>query len=221
MKYPKSMHTPDSPNLQNDDRRIESMDTLWGREVIITEKLDGENTSMHSSKLHARSEDGSHYPWQAVVKGIWGGVSHLIPEHIQICGENMYAKHSIAYNDLSAFYYVFNIIDKKREVFLSVDETLEWCNKLGFQYVPILYRGVLKKDYKVPWQSAYGSEMEGYVIRTVEEFPVKEYKNLCAKFVRKGHVRTTEFWSKNWVPNKIKEGNSDGLLIRTSMENRN
>lgn len=188
------------------------MDSLWGREVIITEKLDGENTSLHTNKLHARSEDGSHYPWQTVAKGMWGSIKHLIPEHVQICGESVYALHSIPYNRLSSFYYVFNIIDKERKVFLSVDETLKWCKELGLEYVPILYRGVLKKDYSVPWNSAYGDEMEGYVIRVVDEFKVEDYATLVAKFVRKNHVRTTEHWSKNWVPNKIKEGNNHGIL---------
>jgi hypothetical protein len=211
------MHTPDSPNLQNDDRRIETMDSLWGKEVVITEKLDGENTSLHSHKLHARSENGDAYPWQSVVKGKWGSVKHLIPANIQICGENVYAKHSIAYDQLDDCFYVFNVIDKDRNVFLSVDETLEWCERLGFKYVPILYRGVLSRDYKVPWQSAYGGEMEGYVIRSVAEFPVDEYKNLCAKFVRKNHVRTTEHWSKTWVPNKIR--GLDGSNLRSDMEN--
>lgn len=184
------------------------MDTLNGHSVIITEKLDGENTSLHTHKLHARSEDGSHYPWQAVVKGMWGSISHLIPEHIQICGENMYAKHSIYYDQLTAFFYVFNIIDKERQVFLSVEDTLQWCEKLGLKYVPILEHRLMPVSYKMPEKSAFGKEIEGYVIRVVEEFPVEDYKKYCAKFVRKGHVRTNKHWSKNWSPNKLWDANA-------------
>jgi hypothetical protein len=52
----------------NDDRRINIMGSLLGKEVVITEKLDGENTSLHSHKLHARSDNESGYPWQSAVK---------------------------------------------------------------------------------------------------------------------------------------------------------
>lgn len=205
MKYPKTMHTPQSPNLQNDDRRIDTMDTLWGREVVVTEKLDGENTSLHTDHIHARSESGDSYPWQSTVKALWGGIRHKIPSHIQICGENMYACHSIEYKELTAFYYVFNVIDKERNVFLSLDNTLEWCERLGLQYVPILYHGPLAPtSLKMPAKSAYGDTAEGYVIRVVEEFPVDQYKHYCAKYVRKGHVQTTEHWTKSWHPNKLK-----------------
>ena len=204
MKYPKTYHLPDSPNLQNDDRRIESMDHLWGKSVIITEKLDGENCSFHSDGIHARSEDGDSYPWQSMVKAMWGGIRHNIPPHIQICGENMYAVHSIEYKKLTSYYYVFNIIDKERKVFLSVDETLEWCEKLGLNYVPILYHGILHpQNCQMPAKSLYGDTAEGYVVRVVEEFPVDQYKNFCAKFVRKGHVQTNEHWTKNWHPAKL------------------
>lgn len=181
------------------------MDTLYGRQVIITEKLDGENTSLHTDHIHARSEDGDSYPWQSTVKALWGSLRYKIPEHIQICGENMYAKHSIYYDRLTAFYYVFNIIDKKRKVFLSVDECLTWCEELGLEFAPLLYRGVLTRDKcKMPKESAFANEVEGYVIRVIEEFPVEDYKKCCAKFVRKGHVRTTEHWSRIWSPNKLR-----------------
>lgn len=205
MKYPRTMHVPFSENLQNDDRKIESMDTLWGKNVIIGEKLDGENCSLHSNGIHARSEDGDSYPWQSTVKSLWGSIRYKIPEHIQICGENMYAKHSIYYDGLTSFYYVFNVIDKKRKVFLSTDECLSWCEELGLEYVPILYKGILTPDKcQMPKTSAFANEVEGYVIRVAEEFPVEDYKKYCAKFVRKGHVRTDEHWSKNWSPNKLR-----------------
>jgi len=204
MKYPRTYHCPTSENLQNDDRKIETMDTLWGRSVVITEKLDGENYSLHSDRVHARSEEGEFHPWQSTVKAMWGGIRHLIPDHIQICGENIYAKHSIYYDRLNAFYYVFNVIDKERNVFLSVDECLTWCERLGLEYVPILEHRLLLAPYEMPKKSAFGDEIEGYVIRVVEEFSVEDYDKFCCKAVRKNHVRTTEHWSKSWIPNRLR-----------------
>lgn len=42
VKYPKTMHLPWSPGLQNDDRVIANLDAFRGHEVVVTEKLDGE-----------------------------------------------------------------------------------------------------------------------------------------------------------------------------------
>jgi hypothetical protein len=42
-KYPSTPHLPFSPGMQRDDTRISSLNSLEGREVIITEKMDGEN----------------------------------------------------------------------------------------------------------------------------------------------------------------------------------
>jgi hypothetical protein len=207
MKYPKTMHLLSSPNLQNDDRRIESMERLIGQEVVITEKLDGENTSFHFDKVHVRSEDEmERHPSRSIIKAIWGAVRYQIPPHIQIVGENLYAKHSIYYDRLTDFFYVFAVIDKERKVFLSVDDTLEWCNKLALYHVPILFRGHYggEDDFMVPASSTYGDECEGYVVRDVKEIPVDEWKVRAAKYVRAKHVKTTEHWKTDWIPNKLR-----------------
>ncbi len=60
-KYPKTMHFPWSPGLQNDDRMLESADVFLGKEVVITEKFDGENTSIYTDHIHARSLDSQNH----------------------------------------------------------------------------------------------------------------------------------------------------------------
>ncbi len=203
MKYPKTYHVPDSPNLQNDDRRIDSMDSLIGKNVIISEKLDGENTSLHNDKIHARSEENDNHASRDMVKSIWGSIRYMIPEHIQICGESMYACHSIFYDKLTNFFYVFAVIDKKREVFLSVSETREWCRKLGLEMAPSLFEGTWDGKFKMPNQSFYGNEVEGWVVRLVDEIPVNEWKDKAAKFVRAKHVTSDNHWKTNWKPNRL------------------
>lgn len=42
-KYPSTPHLPFSQGLQRDDTRITTLDYLNGREVVVTEKMDGEN----------------------------------------------------------------------------------------------------------------------------------------------------------------------------------
>jgi len=120
---------------------LKNVDHLIGREVICTEKLDGENTSLFTNHLHARSEDSNHHDSQGWVRNFHAKIAWKIPEYIQIVGENVYAKHSIYYNRLTTFFYGFTAIDLKQQCFLSVDATMELFNTLGIEYVPVLYRG--------------------------------------------------------------------------------
>ena len=53
VKYPRTYHVPWSPGLQNDDRMMESTERWTGMEVVITEKVDGENTTLYND-VHAR-----------------------------------------------------------------------------------------------------------------------------------------------------------------------
>jgi len=69
------MHFPWSPGLQNDDRMLESADVFLGKEVVITEKFDGENTSIYTDHIHARSLDSQKSFIEKLGTSIRGSVS--------------------------------------------------------------------------------------------------------------------------------------------------
>ena len=43
-KYNRTYHLPWSPGSTNDDRISDSVNSLLGKEIVITEKLDGSNS---------------------------------------------------------------------------------------------------------------------------------------------------------------------------------
>jgi hypothetical protein len=205
-KYPKTMHFPWSPGLQNDDRVITDLTTLETcNDVIITEKRDGENTSMYNNRIHARSLDSRDHPSRSWVKQMHASIKHEIPEGMRICGENLYALHSIAYDNLDTYFEVFNIW--MGDTCLSWDETVEWCNLLGLQTVPVIYRGKYDESFiKTIHKSRDENRFEGYVVRVSRSFELSEFPTCIAKYVRKNHVQTDELWMLNpVVPNKLKE----------------
>ena len=55
IKYPRTPHLPTSPGLTNDDRIIKDLSLLERSQVVITEKMDGENTTISRDYIHARS----------------------------------------------------------------------------------------------------------------------------------------------------------------------
>src|SRR3954452_15840523 len=94
IRYPRTPHLPWSPGATEDDERLGGLGGLAGREVVVTEKLDGENTTLYQDGLHARSPDSAHHPSRAWVKSLHGRISEHIREGFRICGENVFARHS-------------------------------------------------------------------------------------------------------------------------------
>lgn len=150
MKWMRTPHLPWSQGGSADDIRLINVSHLSNKRLITTEKLDGENTIMSRDSIHARSEDSRYNaPWQTIIKNdVWAPIKHDIPEGMFICGENVYAEHSISYTNLTSFFYVFGIV--YNEIVLSWQETQEWTWLLGLELVPVIHIGKLIKDFKIP-----------------------------------------------------------------------
>lgn len=206
-KFPRTYHFDWSLSLMNDDRRLPSLDTLIGKEVIVTEKLDGENTTIYRDGIHARSIDSSrqHHPSRNWVKQFAGEIAHNIPEGWRICGENMYAKHSIFYDNLDSYFYGFAVYDE-RNVSLSWDETVSVFDMLGITPVPTILRGEFNEQvlrYLAARQDP--EKQEGYVCRVVDEMPHEPWFLSAAKYVRSKHVNTDQHWmTAEIVPNRLR-----------------
>lgn len=208
MKYPRTFHLPWSQGNTADDIKLIDLHHFKDKMLIYTEKLDGENTVMSRDTIHARSEDGDYNaPWQTYVKSLWASIRHTIPEDMYICGENMYAVHSIEYQELNSHFYVFMIIRDNKV--LSWPETVVWCINLGLTPVPLITMTKGIQDLSIPKQSEYGTICEGYVVRNYEEFPVDLFGWNVAKCVRENHVQTDEHWTKNWKKAEVKTNIND------------
>lgn len=206
VKYPRTHHVPWSLGINDDDRVIDSMDAFVGKRVIVTIKMDGESTSMYSDYIHARSIDGRSHPSRDWVKQFWSQISADIPMDWRICGENLYAAHSIRYRDLPSYFMGFSIWNEKN-IRLSWDETMEWFRLLEIEPVPVLYDGIYdEKTIRALWKKEDWDTCEGYVIALAESFSYAEFKSKAAKFVRNGHVQTAKHWMNGQpvVPNTLK-----------------
>ncbi|WP_181787128.1 RNA ligase family protein, partial [Streptomyces phytophilus] len=189
--YPRTPHLPWSPGAASDDIRAGELSGLRGREVVVTEKLDGENTTLYADGLHARSLDSAHHPSRAWVKGLQGRIGGEIPRGRRVCGENVFARHSIAYEDLESRFYGFSVWDGDR--CLDWDRSVRFLRRLGVPVPPVLWRGVF--DERVLRGLRLDTlRQEGYVVRTVEGFGLAEFGKRVAKWVRRGHVQTGTHW---------------------------
>ena len=213
-KYPRTYHLPRSGCLAGDDKIHPQMKLFDNETVIVTEKLDGENTTMYRDAIHARSVDSQNarHLSRDRVKALWGDIKYAISPGIRICGENMYAIHSIKYNDLESYFYVFSMW--LNDYILSWDEMLDEINKIELNtgirlsVVPLLYYGIYNKkkihEIWLNYSEKLNRKSEGYVIRIDKKisYPPNFFMELV-KYVRKNHIQTDENWLKNWTPDKI------------------
>jgi hypothetical protein len=180
--------------MNDDDRMMESTAAFIGKRVIATEKMDGENTSLYPDHIHARSLDGRSHPSRNWVKQFWSQIRMDIPNEWRVCGENLFAKHSIGYDRLPSYLLGFSIWDD-RNICLPWDETLEWFALLGVTPVPVLFDGIYDEAaIRALWNQRKWDRQEGYVLRVAEAFPFSEFRTKVGKFVRASHVQTVKHW---------------------------
>lgn len=203
-KYPKTFHLPWSLGKTNDDKTLKNVEHFVGKEVVVTEKLDGENTSFSHDYIHARSLDSANHPSRNWVKMLQASIAHEIPENVRLCGENVFAKHSIYYEELPSYFLLFSVWNENN-ICLSWDKTVEVASLLQLETVPVLYRGIYdEKKIKELYlkTSVFGGEQEGYVVRLAESFHYDDFKLSVGKFVRENHVQTSDHWlNQTIVPN--------------------
>jgi hypothetical protein len=209
VKYPRTYHVPWTESATQDDKINLDLSFFDGKEVVVTEKRDGESASVYwDGYSHARSLDGHSHPSQNWLKNNIQSWFFNIPEGWRVCGENLYATHAIKYDNLESYFEVFSIWNEKNEC-LSWKETQEWSALLGLKTVPVLFKGMYDED-TVRGLKLDCNRQEGYVIRLVDSFNYSDFRFSCAKFVRGKHVQESAHnWRMEWKPNMkntIKKG---------------
>ena len=213
VKYPRTHHLPWSPGRSSDDKVLSAeavTEMFVGRVVVVSSKLDGENCTIYSDgTCHARSIDSRHHESRAWVKALAARLAQDTPEGWRLCGENVYAEHSISYDSLPGYFVLFAVYDGNN-VCLSWGQTVEWADAWGIPVVPLIYWGRWDEaQVKAAWNMHtphFGDEAEGYVVRLQDGFQYEDFSRSVAKFVRAGHVNPgdTHWMYKPVTPNKIK-----------------
>jgi hypothetical protein len=147
-KYCRSLHAHISLGTTSDDRfmpsgyvkQFASMD-----ELVLTEKLDGQNNCFNKHGVFARSHTSpSAHPWDKPMWDRWQLIKNDLKE-LEIFGENMYGIHSIGYNKLESYYYVFAVRENGR--WLSWEEVKFYAALLDFPTVPEINIKIPLKDF--------------------------------------------------------------------------
>jgi RNA ligase len=215
-KYGRTYHYPFSPGTTSDDRIAHD---YWEHlqcipNLIHTEKLDGENNCLSKLGVFARSHAApTTSPWTESLRRFWQLFKHDLGD-LEIFGENLYAIHSIEYRKLEHHFYVFGVREHDR--WLSWDETQFYATMLDLPTIPIVKTESTPGEQKlfeaemlvlVNGAGAFDpydvndkktTTMEGIVSRNADSYGVDAFANNVFKYVRKGHVKTDEHWTRKW-----------------------
>jgi hypothetical protein len=216
-KYGRTYHYPFSPGTTSDDRISHGYwrDVQAIGRLVHTEKLDGENNCLSAYGVFARSHVApTTSPWTQAIRKRWQSIRNDLGD-IEIFGENLYAIHSIEYKRLEHHYYVFAV--RCLDAWLGWEEVKFYAALFDLPVVPELKvvqpsimgennfrEEVLSLARQDSVLEAYDVQTrrpctrEGIVSRRAEEFGVGDFAHHVFKYVRKGHVKTDEHWTRNW-----------------------
>lgn len=210
-KYPRTPHLPWSPGFTADDIHHDPKNLPWvGKDVVITEKIDGEVTCLSRDSCHARSPSSGYHPSRTIIKSMWSAIRYDIEPGFRLYGENIFATHSVKYTELPAYFVLFAVSNDKDE-WLSWEETQEWADLLDLKTPPVLSQGTWDEEKaKACWPrpSSYGSPVaEGYVVRSAAGFAREDFGKNLGKFV---HADFTAGIEGHWMSKPVEK---NGLAI--------
>jgi hypothetical protein len=162
VKYPRTSHLQGS-RLQLGDEGTEAvpLKNLRARHLVVEEKLDGANAGISfdtKGKLWLQSrghflQGGSREKHFALFKQWVAGIAHdlwpVLQSRFVLFGEWLYAKHTIFYDELPAYFLEFDMLDTESGAFLSTERRRELLEGLPITSVPILFEGAMERPEKV------------------------------------------------------------------------
>ncbi|WP_298976104.1 RNA ligase family protein [uncultured Roseobacter sp.] len=206
-KYGRTFHLPTSPGVGSDDKIVQELSHLQGaQEVVFTEKMDGENTTIFAGGCHARSPDSGYHASRDWMKAYAACISPSLADDERIVGEYLFAKHSVSYDELPSYFLGFAwIVGNEVQ---GWDETLSRFEELGIKSVPVLDRGQFDEcTVRSVLEGLNLENQEGFVVRSASSFFESDMAMHIAKYVREGHVQSDTHWTKaEIVKNGLRRG---------------
>lgn len=210
-KYPRTYHLPWSPGASSDDKIAAFIDQIIGQPIVITEKLDGENTCLNQAGVFARSHAApTQNPWASYLWDYWNQI-HFQLDELEIFGESLFAIHSITYTALEQYFYVFGV--REGDLWLPWEQVVMYADLLNLSLAPVLFEGIVHSEDELKvlvdnllqesselesWQVTQEVPKEGVVVRLASGFSAEAFDESVFKWVRANHVQTDEHWTRNW-----------------------
>lgn len=147
IKYPSTQYLPNSPSSSSTAQTLPNWNSFLHLPVIATIKMDGGNVCLTKNGVVARNGESANHPSFSLLKERAVIYCSKIPEGIQIFGEWLFARHSIAYENelaLENYLQIFSVWDQNKELFLGWDQVEHWAGVLEVPTVPVIGKYTFK-----------------------------------------------------------------------------
>jgi hypothetical protein len=231
VKYPRTPHLFGSRGTDDDKHmgEAESLRFIADPSLIVEEKLDGTNVGLH---FEARGEMVLQCRGHLITEGMhpqydlfkqWAAVKrHVLEERLEdryiLFGEWLYARHSVAYRQLTHYFFEFDIYDKPAEGFLDLRQRMTLIEGIGIETVPVIHTGPVDRDdlTNLIGKSQFDSQFENPITKRMDGlmeglYLRREANGIVtgrAKFVRPEFVekvkQSTHWQHQTMVPNQLR-----------------
>jgi len=204
IKYPSTHHLPFSHERDADDTAHNQLEWAMGYPLVATVKMDGGNAMLvkdHEEPIRARNgRQANKEHFDMAKQWYWDNdLYSQIPEHYQIFGEWLYAKHSIHYGcdcdepcedvgpALRDYFQVFGVYDTRYNLWLGWHATRGVAKELGLTLAP-----PAREFYDGPFEPA-------------EPYHLGEFDN------------SQEFWQYAYdLSTSVVDAGHEGIVVRSS-----
>ncbi|MGN1235385.1 MAG: RNA ligase family protein [Christensenellaceae bacterium] len=184
-KYPRTPHLEGS-RLQPGDEDLSQVrfSEIAGKRLVVEEKIDGANSAISfSSKGDLYLQSRGHYLTGGYrerhyhLMKQWANVHResfysVLGNRYIMYGEWMYAKHTVFYDALPAYFMEFDIYDRERGIYLDTPSRRELTSRMPVCSVPVLAEGQFRRKEEITrliGPSLYKTEDSLMVLRKVAE----------------------------------------------------
>lgn len=200
-KFPRTPHMAGSKGTSDDIFKNEKA-KIQGL-CIATEKMDGSNISFIREKFITRSGETYKAEWTSPLYVIHNLIKNKIPEGVKLNGEFLQLTKSIKYNNLPAPWVMFGA--EKNGIVWSYEESKQLAEEIGLPFVDEFSTvGTYEEVVAEAKSKIITGTHEGFVVRSIEAFPVQEYHKFVSKFVD-GNFKSERFstgentFDENWI----------------------
>ena len=182
-RYPKTPHLPWSSVTDPDDIVLYSCNQFEKNDIVITEKMDGENCLITKNKILLKDRNIKKDVDEKLLANALQ-IQKRIGENTTVVIESLYHNLAINYNALES--KIFGISYWEKDTCMSWDLTTTFFDSINIAHPPILYEGSWDMKVIIDLNSKISlSEFrEGYVMRIKKEFQEKNFNSSIAKYVK-------------------------------------
>lgn len=218
-KFPSTPHLACLPGIDIRDEKVlteAQRDEFLRHEVTIEEKVDGANLGLSfNAEGNIRAQNRGSYldlPGSGQWKKLGDWLAHHMDtlfEHLSdryiLFGEWCYAQHSVFYDRLADWFLGFDVYDKQKSRFFSVERRDALLREMRLAQVPVLARGHLAyaEILKLLSTSKFSDQpAEGIYLRCNQG----NWLLQRAKLVRPTFIQAVEqHWSRSVIrPNRLR-----------------